>query len=75
LYFIGNYTSFVAVSGHAIPIAFKPRPDQIVNSTASIPDKISITIRVTDSNGTRIDNNDLKLGDSEKELTVDLNAS
>ena len=33
------------------------------------------TIRVTDSNGTRIDNNDLKLGDSEKELTVSLNAS
>ena len=24
LYFIGNYTSFVAVSGHAIPIGFKP---------------------------------------------------
>ena len=33
------------------------------------------TIRVTDSNGSRIDNNDLKLGDSEKELTVALNAS
>ena len=43
LYFIGNYTSFVTVSGHAIPIASKPRPNQIVNSTASIPDKISIT--------------------------------
>ena len=86
MYFIGNYTSFVAVSGHAIPIAFKPRPDQIVNSTTSIPDKISITfnerpvldastIRVTDSNGTRIDNNDLKLGGSEKELTISLNTS
>ena len=33
------------------------------------------TIRVTDSNGSRIDNNDLKLGDSEKELTVALNIS
>lgn len=52
----------------------------------SIPDRISITfnerpeldastIRVTDSNGTRIDNNDLKLGDSEKELTISLNTS
>ena len=86
LCFISNYTSFVTVSGHAIPIASKPRPNQIINSTASIPDKISITfnerpeldastIRVTDSNGTRIDNNDLKLGDSEKELTVALNTS
>ena len=86
LYFIGSYTSFVTVSGHAIPIASNPRPDQIVNSTASIPDKISITfnerpeldastIRVTDSNGTRIDNNDLKLGGSEKELIMSLNTS
>ena len=86
LYFIGNYTSFVKVNGHAIPIASNPRPDQIINSTAAIPSKISITfnerpeldastIRVTDSNGTRIDNNDLKLGDSEKELTISLNTS
>ncbi len=86
LYSIGNYTSFVTISGHAIPIVSNPRPDQIINSTASIPSKISITfnerpewdastIRVTDSNGTRIDNNDLKLGDSEKELTVSLNTS
>jgi len=86
LYFIGSYTSFVTVSGHAIPIASKPRPNQIINSTVSIPDRISITfnerpeldastIRVTDSNGNRIDNNDLKLGDSEKELTISLNTS
>jgi methionine-rich copper-binding protein CopC len=86
LYLIGNYTSFVTVSGHAIPIASNPRPDQIIDSTASIPSNISITfderpeldastIRVTDSNGTRIDNNDLNLGDSEKELTVSLNTS
>lgn len=86
LYFIGNYTSFVTVSGHAIPIASNPRPDQIVNSSASIPHKISIkfnerpeldasNIRVTDSNGARIDNNDLKLGDSEKELSISLNTS
>ena len=86
LYFIGNYISFVSVSGHAIPIAFKPPPNQIINSTATIPDKMSITfnerpesdastIRVTDYNGTRIDNNDLKIGKSEKELTVSLNKS
>lgn len=86
LYSIGNYTSFVAVSGHAIPIASKPQPNQILNSTISKPDKISITfnerpeltasiIQVTDSNGTRIDNNDLKIGDSEKVLTVSLNKS
>jgi len=83
---MGNYISIVAVSGHAIPIAYKPRPDQIINSTASPPDKVSITfdkrpelgasiIRVTDSNHTRIDKNDLNLGDSEKELTVSLNES
>ncbi len=74
------------VSGHAGPIAYQPQPNQIINSTQVIPDEVIITfserpelkvsiIRVTDFNDTRIDNNDLKVGDSEKVLTVKLNKS
>lgn len=82
----GNYMLFMPVSGHAGPIAYKPQPNQIINSTQIPPDKVIITfserpelkvsiIHVTDLNDTRIDNNDLRLGDSERVLTVTLNKS
>ncbi|WP_458746697.1 copper resistance CopC family protein [Candidatus Nitrosocosmicus sp. T] len=86
LYMKGNYMLLMPVSGHAGPIAYQPQPNQIINSTQVIPDEVIITfserpelkvsiIRVTDFNDTRIDNNDLKVGDSEKVLTVKLNKS
>jgi copper resistance protein C len=87
LYFIGNYDAlFAPVSGHVSPIVYKPQPNQVINSTLSIPEEVSITfnerpeleasaIKVTDLNKSRIDNDDLDLGDSEKELTVSLNKS
>lgn len=85
-YIIGNYELFVTVNGHTYPIAYKPQPNQIINSTITIPDEVSITfnerpelvastIKVSDFNNSRIDNNDLNLGNSEKELTVSLNKS
>jgi len=85
-YIIGNYELFVTVNGHAYPMAYKPQPYQIINSTVTIPIEVSITfnerpelvastIKVSDFNNTRIDNNDLKIGNSEKELTISLNKS
>jgi methionine-rich copper-binding protein CopC len=86
-YIIGNFELFVTVNGHAYPMAYKPQPYQIINSTITIiPDEVSITfnerpelvastIKVSDFNDTRIDNNDLKLVNSEKELTISLNKS
>ena len=82
----GNYMLFMPVSGHAGPIAYQTQPNQIINSTHVLPDEVVITfterpelkvsiIRVTDFNDTRIDNNDLKVGDSERVLTVTLNKS
>ena len=86
LYLIGCYTVSISVLGHPRPITFEPQPDQIINSTQIPPNEITITfterpeikasyIKVTNSNNTRIDNNDLKLGNSEKELTISLNKS
>ena len=86
LYLIGCYTVSISVLGHPMPITFEPQPDQIINSTQIPPNEITITfterpeikasyIKVTNSNNTRIDNNDLKLGNSEKELTISLNKS
>ena len=82
-YIIGNYELFVTVNGHAYPITYKPQPNQIINSTMTIPNEISITFnerpelvastKVSDFNNSRIDNNDVKLGNSEKELTISLN--
>ena len=82
----GNYMLFMPVSGHAGPIAYQPQPNQIINSTHVLPDEVVITfterpelkvsiIRVTDFSDTSIDNNDLKVGDSERVLTVTLNKS
>ena len=42
-YIIGNYELFVTVNGHAYPITYKPQPNQIINSTMTIPNEISIT--------------------------------
>ena len=82
-YIIGNYELFVTVNGHAYPITYKPQPNQIINSTMTIPNEISITFnerpelvastKVSDFNNSRIDNNDVKLGNSEKELAISLN--
>ena len=72
--------------GHPNAVAFEPQPNQIINATQIPPNEIISTfterletkasyIQVTNFNNTRIDNNDLKLGESEKELTISLNKS
>lgn len=86
MFLLGNYTLFLPVNGHAGPIAYKPQPNQIINSTQILPNEVTITfterpelkasiIHITVFNNTRIDNDDLKFGDSDKELSVSLNKS
>ena len=85
-YFISMNLSFVAVYGHASPITYNPEPNQIMNSTQLLPDNVTITftespeprassLRVIDSNNERIDNNDLKVLDSSKSLSISLDKS
>lgn len=86
LYFIGSYAISLSVIGHPSPIKIDPQPNQIINSTQKLPKGVTITfterpevkasyIQVTNPNSTRIDNNDLKLGNSEKLLVISLNKS
>lgn len=83
---IANYSLFIHVSRHVGPISYIPRPHQIIYSTQELHNRVNITfnerpelgdsiIRVLDSNGTRIDNNDLMLGNSDNILTISLNKS
>lgn len=76
-------SSFLYVYGHASPVTFNPKPNQALNSTTSLPNKVTITfterpelkassIKVTDSKNNRVDNNDLKSGTSDKEVTISL---
>lgn len=86
LYLISTSITFLWVFGHASPAIYFPQPNQIFNSTSTIPDEVTITfderlelnastIRVTNYNNTTIDNKDIKLGNSEKELRISLNKS
>lgn len=83
---IANLPLFIPVSGHAGPISYIPRPHQFIYSTQELPSEVTIkfnerpelgasVIHVLASNGTRIDNNDLKLGNLDNILTTSLNKS
>ncbi len=85
-YLIGTSLSFVPVYGHASPITFNPRPNQTINSTELLPNDVAITftespeprassLKVMGPNNERIDNNDLKVLDSGKSLSVALDKS
>jgi methionine-rich copper-binding protein CopC len=83
---MGTGLSFLPVYGHASPATYSPTPNQVIDSTQSLPDKITITfterpelrasnIEVINSNNERIDNNDLNLGDSDKALSASIDKS
>jgi methionine-rich copper-binding protein CopC len=85
-YFIYLSLSFAPVYGHASPITYNPEPNQIMNSTQSLLDNVTITftespeprassLKVIDSNNERIDNDDLKVLDSSKSLSISLDKS
>ena len=85
-YLIGTGLSFVSVYGHASPITFNPEPNQIITSKQLLPNDVTVTytespeprassLRVIGPNNERIDNNDLKVLESSKSLSVSLDKS
>ncbi len=86
LFIMGNGLSSLQVYGHASPITYLPKPNEIIDSVQSTPDKLTISftespeprassIKVINSNNERIDNNDLQVSDSDKSLSVSLDKS
>ncbi len=86
LYVVGTALSIYPVYGHASPITYDPTPNTVLDSSQSLPDKVTITfterpeikassIKVLNSNNERIDSNDLKTTDSDKTLSVSLDKS
>jgi methionine-rich copper-binding protein CopC len=86
LFIMGNGLSSLQVYGHARPITYVPKPNEIIDSVRSTPDKLTISftespeprassIKVINSNNERIDNNDLQVSDSDKSLSVSLDKS
>ena len=80
-YLIGTGLSFVPVYGHASPITYNPKPNQIIDSKQLLPNGVTITftespeprassLKVMGPNNERIDNNDLKVLESSKSLSV-----
>jgi copper resistance protein C len=78
--------SFLPVYCHPEPFVYAPQPTQIFDPAQSIPSKVVITfterpelkaskIQVMDFKNERIDNQDLKLVESEKSLVVSLDKS
>lgn len=85
-YLIGTSLSFVPVYGHASPITFNPKPNQIITSKQLLPNDVTVTytespeprassLRVIGPNNERIDNNDLKVLESSKSLSISLDKS
>ena len=86
LYVVGTGMSFFPVYGHANPVTYDPSPNKVFDSSQSLPDKVTITfsekpevkassINVLNSNNERIDNNDLKITDSDMALSVSIDKS
>lgn len=77
---------FLPVCCHPKPFVYAPQPTQIFDATQSIPSNVVITfterpelkaskIQVMDFKNERIDNQDLKITQSEKSLSVSLDKS
>jgi methionine-rich copper-binding protein CopC len=86
LFIMGNGLSSLQVYGHASPITYVPKPNEIIDSVQSTPDKLTISftespeprassVKVINSNNERIDNNDLQVSGSDKSLSVSLDKS
>ena len=81
-----NGIYFLPIYGHPNPLSYEPKPNQMINSIQTLPDKVAITfterpelkassIRVMNLDNERIDNYDLKLAESDKALSVSLDKS
>ncbi|HKX96298.1 MAG TPA: copper resistance protein CopC [Candidatus Nitrosocosmicus sp.] len=78
--------SLLPVFGHASPVTYSPEPNEIIDSSKSVPDQVTIAftenpeprasnIKIMNSKNERIDNNDLTASDSDKSLSVTLDSS
>ena len=78
--------SLLPVFGHASPVTYLPEPNEIIDSSKSVPDHVTIAftenpepkasnIKIMNSKNERIDNNDLTASDSDKSLSVTLDSS
>jgi methionine-rich copper-binding protein CopC len=85
-YIVGTSLSFVPVYGHASPINLNPKSNQIINSKQMLPNDLTVTftespeprassLKVMGPNNERIDNNDIKVLESSKSLSVSLDKS
>jgi methionine-rich copper-binding protein CopC len=87
LFLLGiSSSSILTVYGHASPINYVPKPNEIVDSAEALPDRVSITftenpeprassLKVINSNNERIDNNDLKVSELDKSVSISLDKS
>jgi methionine-rich copper-binding protein CopC len=87
LFLLGiSSSSILTIHGHASPINYVPKPNEIVDSAEALPDRVSITftenpeprassLKVINSNNERIDNNDLKVSESDKSVSIGLDKS
>lgn len=87
LFLLGiSSSSILSVHGHASPINYVPKPNEIADSAEALPDRVSITftenpeprassLKVVNSNNERIDNNDLKVSESDKSFSIGLDKS
>lgn len=86
LFIIGNSLSLLPVYGHASPVTYEPKPNEIIDSIQSVPDKVTISftegpeprassIKVINSNNERVDKDDLQVLDAQKSLSISLDES
>jgi methionine-rich copper-binding protein CopC len=87
LFLLGiSSSSILPVHGHASPISHVPKPNEIVDSAEALPDRVSIiftenpeprasSLKVINSNNERIDNNDLKVSELDKSISIGLDKS
>ncbi|HKU83823.1 MAG TPA: hypothetical protein VJP58_07255 [Candidatus Nitrosocosmicus sp.] len=78
--------SILPVHGHASPISYMPKPNEIIDSAKTLSDRVSImftenpeprasNLKVINSNNERIDNNDLKVSELDKSVSIGLDKS
>jgi methionine-rich copper-binding protein CopC len=87
LFLLGiSSSSILPVHGHASPINYVPKPNEIIDTVEALPDRVSITftenpeprassLKVLNSNNERIDNNDLKVSELDKSISIGLDKS
>jgi methionine-rich copper-binding protein CopC len=87
LFLLGSNLSVLPIYGHASPVTYIPKPNEIIDlAKDSLPEAVTITfteapeprasgLKVINSNNERVDNDDLKVSESDDSISVSLNDS